>query len=70
MMISKTDLFLKVSAFKGDNTPSAPRSTVIGLKIPPFIYRVLLVVEEVNHTLTLYNSMPLLRASGYLLDDW
>ena len=54
-MVSKTDLFLKVSTLKGDNTPSVPWSTVIERKIPPSPYRVLLAVEEVNHRKTLHN---------------
>ena len=45
-MVSKTDLFLIVSAFQGDNTPSTPRSTVIERKIPPSAYRVLFAAEQ------------------------
>ena len=37
IMVSKTDLFLKISGFQGDNTPSAARATVIERKIPPSV---------------------------------
>ena len=70
-MVSKTDLFLIVSAFQGDNTPSTPRSTVIERKIPPSSYKVLLAVGEVSNTLTLYDLVVRcpFSASGFLLDD-
>ena len=70
-MIFKTDLFLKVSAFNGGNTPSAPRSTVIEPKIPPNVLRVLLAVEEVSHTLTLYYLAVQCPFCAFgFLDDW
>ena len=44
--LCKTDIFLKVCAYQGDNTHSAPRSGVIERKIPQSVYRVLLAAEE------------------------